>query len=99
MILPSVAVRAGNILGFDTLGQPAVGPNMGLLTSLLAAGFGASLSNIAWVTNVAAVRALTPPASPACHGDAPTMADICLVTQVTRALAAVFLRNVAPPGR
>jgi hypothetical protein len=65
MTLPSVAVRAGQLLGFDALGQPSVGPNQSLLESLIPSGLSASLQAIDWVATISAVRALTPPVAPA----------------------------------
>ncbi|MGD9614928.1 MAG: hypothetical protein AB7H90_02895 [Alphaproteobacteria bacterium] len=65
MELPSVANRAGTIMGFDSVGRPQVDGDFGLLISLLAGGWTPGLSNIAWVATISALRALVPPGSTA----------------------------------
>jgi hypothetical protein len=65
MELPSVANRAGGIMGFDSIGRPQVDGNFGLLLSLLGSTWTPSLSNISWVPTMAALRALDPPVTTA----------------------------------
>jgi hypothetical protein len=65
MELPSVAERAGGIMGFDAVGRPQVDGDFGLLLSLLGSTWTPSLSNISWVPTMTALRALEPPATTA----------------------------------
>ena len=62
MVLPSVALRAGGIVGFDSSGNVVVQGNLGLLVSLMGAGqLPNTLGNVSWVADIAGLRALTPP--------------------------------------